>query len=245
MSNHDLIRNAMLPTLCCLAAFAASAADAQAPPAAPAAAAPSAKAGSEAAGEPDMNALADQALAQLSGRLKLTNDQAGRIRPLLADHLGQVRQIFKDHGDPSGVSFPALIQAFSAQRKRFQASLAPILTPDQSKEMEVIRKEVDKSLKDTICNERLAILKDRLSLSGDQEARLRPILSEDFEKKREIVAMMTAPTGGPAVRRTAHPEIEAIQKETEARLRGVLNADQMKAYEAYRDELRAGAQQSG
>ena len=123
-----------------------------------------------------MNALADQALAQLKGRLKLTDDQITKIRPLLVDHLGNVRRMFKDYGDPSGVGFPALIQEFRDRRARLKASLDPILTPAQRSEMEVIRKEVDQQLKDTICNERVAELKGRLSLSGDQEARVRPIL---------------------------------------------------------------------
>jgi len=239
MSDRNLVRKALLPIICCLAAFTASTADPQAPPAAPT------KAAAEAASEPDMNALADQALAQLRGRLKLTDDQIARIRPLLADHLAKVRQMFKDHGDPSGVSFPALMQEFRDRRARFQASLAPILTPAQSAEVDVIRKEVDQTLKDTICDERVAVLKGRLGLSGDQETRVRPILCEDFEKKREIMSILTAPTGGPAAGRTSHPEIEAIQSATEARLRQVLNADQMKDYEAYRDEQRAGAQQGG
>lgn len=238
---------------CFVAACVASPADAQAPPKpeAPAAApagtqAPAAAAdAAKPAGGPDLNALADQTLAQLKGRLKLSDDQMVRIRPLLADHFGKVRQIFQDHGDPSGVSFPALMLEFRAQRARFQSSLAPILTPAQNAEVEVIRKEVDQKLKDTICDERLAILKARLSLSGDQETRVRPILCEDFEKKREIISIMTAPTGSPAARRTAQPEIRAIQAETEDRLRQVLTADQMKAYEAYRDELASGARQGG
>ena len=137
------------------------------------------------------------------------------------------------------------MQEFRDRRARFQASLAPILTPAQLTEVEVIRKEVDQTLKDTICDERVAILKGRLGLSGDQATRVQPILCEDFEKKREIMSILTGPTGGPAARRTAHPEIEAIQSETEARLRQVLSAEQMRAYEAYRDELRAGAQQGG
>jgi hypothetical protein len=251
MSDRNLVRMTLLPTLCWLAALAAAGADspppnpapargAGAPPQAPATA--QAQGTAAAAGEPDMNALADQALAQVKGRLKLTDEQATKIKPLLVDHLGKVRQIFKDYGDPSGVSFPALSQEYRAQRARFKSSLAPILAPAQRKEADVIRTEVDRQLRDTICNERVAVLKGPLSLTADQEASVRPILCEDFDKKREVISMLTARTGGPAARRTATPEIQSIQSQTEARLRQVLSADQMKAYEAYRDKLRSAAQ---
>ena len=88
MPDCDLVRKTLLPILCCLAALAVAVADPQAPPAAPT------KPAAETASEPDMNALADQVLAQLRGRLKLTDDQIVRIRPLLVDHLGKVRQMF-------------------------------------------------------------------------------------------------------------------------------------------------------
>lgn len=197
---------------------------------------------SAAPASPDFKALADQALAQVKERLKLTDDQIVKIRPLLADHLAAVRQIFADYGDPSGVSFPALIQAFRAQRSRFQTSLVPILTPAQNAETEVIRKEVDQKVKDTICDERVASLKGRLTLSDDQVTKVRPILCQDFEKKREVMGLMTT-AGGPATRRSARPEIKAIQENTESQLRQVLSADQMKAYVAYRDQLTAAARQ--
>jgi hypothetical protein len=243
----------LLPTLCWLAALAAAAADSPPPNPAPTKGAAPAQASATAptkgtaaaAGEPDMNALAVQALAQVKDRLTLTDAQVTKIKPLLVDHLGKVRQIFKDHNDPSGVSFPALMQDYRAQRARFKSSLAPILTPAQRKEADVIRTEVDQQLRDTICNERVAALKGPLSLTADQEASVRPILCEDFDKKREIISMLTTPTGGPAARRTATPEIQSIQSQTEARLRQVLSADQMKAYEAYRDRWRSAAQKRG
>ena len=186
-----------------------------------------------------MARLADEALSHLGARLKLTDDQAGKIRPLLTAHLAGVRQMFMDYSDPGGGQLPALMQEFRERRDRFRTSLEPILTPPQMQEFEVIRKEVDGSLRDTICDERLAILKARLSLTPDQETRLRPILRENFEKKRELVAIMTAPTGGPAARKAPTAQFAAVQSRTETQLRQILNAQQMAAYEAYRDELRA------
>src|SRR5512145_3106151 len=158
MSKRDPVRTLLIPIVGLTAMLSVPLAGPQTAPGAPSQARPQATSSADAsapsaepAGGPDFNALADQALAQVKVRMKLTDDQIVRIRPLAADHLGKVRQIFQDYGDPSGVSFPALIQAFRAQRARFQSSLAPILTPAQNAETEVIRKEVDQKLKDTIC----------------------------------------------------------------------------------------------
>src|SRR5215475_100129 len=132
------------------------------PPAAPAAALPAAPT--------DMSLLVEQALGHLRGRLKLTEEQTARIRPLLAEHMAGVRQMFLEYSDPSA-QLPALMQEFRERRERFRTNLQPILTLPQMQELDVIRKEVDAALRDTICNERLAILKTRLTLTADQETR--------------------------------------------------------------------------
>jgi hypothetical protein len=203
------------------------------PPAAPAAAPPAAPA--------DMSQLVEQALGHLRARLKLTEEQTARIRPLLAEHMTGVRQMFLEYSDPAGGQLPALMQEFRERRERFRTNLQPILTPPQMQELDVIRKEVDESLRDTICNERLSVLKARLTLTPDQETALRPILMEDFEKKRDLVAVMAAPTGGPAARKAPTAQFAAIQSQTEDQMRKILDAKQMAAYESYRDELRAKA----
>src|SRR5262245_10267016 len=194
-----------------------------------------------AAQPPDMGQLADEALRELGGRLKLTGDQSGRIRPLLIEHMTAVHKLFADYTDASGASLPGLMQEFRERRERFKSNLKPILTPPQMQEVEVIRKEVDEALRGIICDERLAALKPRLSLTADQETRLRPILQEDFEKKRNLVAVMTVPTGGPAARKAPTSQFEAIQSATEGQMRKVLSPEQMAAYETYRNELRAQA----
>ena len=226
---------------CALAAVAAViggagtvAAPQASPPPAPHAAAPS-------AAPADMSRLVEQSLGHLRARLKLTEEQTQKIRPLLADHLAGVRQIFLDYSDPSGAQLPALMQEFRERREHFRTDIKPILTPQQMKEFEVIRKEVDTALRDTVSDQRLAILKTRLTLTSDQETRLRPILMEDFEKKRQLVAAMTAPTGGPAAKKAPTAQFASIQSQTEDRMKKILDAKQMAAYESYRDELRAKA----
>jgi predicted outer membrane protein len=186
----------------------------------------------------DQARLTEQALANVRERLHLTEEQVARVRPILGDHLARMRGLFADY---TAAGLPALMQEIRAARARFQSSLEPILTPEQMKEVLVIRQEVDQQIKDLVCDQRVAGLKQPLSLTAEQEASVRPILCEDFERKRELMALQTAPTGGPAARYSVAPEVRKIQAETEERLRQVLTADQMKAYEAYREEMRRKA----
>jgi hypothetical protein len=211
---------------------------AQAPAAKPAAAAP-------AEAQPfDAGRLADQALGQVRARLKLTNDQIVQIKPLLIDTMTKLRQTLIDYSSPDGVMFPALVQEFRDTREKFRTSVVPMLTPDQQKEFMVIRREVDQQLRDTLCDARLAQVKPHLALRPDQEPPVRTILCEDLERKRDLVAGMTTSSGGPASPQPPAPLYQKIQDDTEARLRQVLSPEQMKAYEAYRDGLKAKAQQT-
>src|SRR5580765_597557 len=237
MTNRSTILTIALAAALTLAVAAPAPVAAQAPAARPAAAAP-------AAPQPfDADKLAGQALGHVRARLRLTDDQIVRIKPLLADTMTKLRQTLIDYSSPDGVMFPALVEEFRGTREAFRKNLEPILSPDQMKEFMVIRHETDQQLRDTICDARLAGIKPRLSLRPDQEQPVRAILCQDFENKRDLVAGMTTSSGGPAVPRSPAPLFQKIQDDTEARLKQPLTPEQMKAYEAYRAELKAKAQQ--
>jgi len=155
----------------------------------------------------------------------------------------KLRQTLIDYSSADGVMFPALVQEFRGTREKFRSSLEPILGPDQMKEFMVIRREVDQQLRDTICDARLAGIKPRLALRPDQDQPVRDILCKDFENKRDLAAGMTTSTGGPAAGAPPTALYQKIQDETEGRLKQVLTPEQMKTYAAYRDEMKAKAQQ--
>src|SRR5258707_4300464 len=73
-------------------------------PAAKPAAAPSAAPAAPAEAQAfDAASLADQALGHVRVRLKLTNSQIVRIRPLLMDTMTKLRQTLIDYSSPDGV----------------------------------------------------------------------------------------------------------------------------------------------
>jgi len=189
----------------------------------------------------DAAMLADQALAQVRVRLRLTDDQIQKIKPLLAENMAKIRQSFVGYWSPDGAMFPALAQEVRGIREKFRASLEPILKPEQMKEFMVIRREVDQALHDTICDARFAGIKPHLALRPDQEPRVREVLCEDFEKKRDLAAGPATPPGGPAAPGSTASQYKTIDDATDASLGKVLSPEQVKAYEAYRAEMKAKA----
>lgn len=194
-----------------------------------------------AATTPTADEAAAQAMALAKERLKLTDDQAAKIAPLMTAHVTRMRALFEEYTGQGVAVLPSFMQEFKATRDRFQANVDPILTEPQRAGFASIRKEVDTALRDQICDLRVSALKETLKLSDAQVAAVRPILLEDFDRKREILAFHTAPTGGPETRRPLFAEAGKVQEETERRLQGVLTPDQMKAYLADRERKRESA----
>ena len=214
MRTIPLRRALILPAVVLWATTAASAAD-PAPSAGP--------------GVSDAVASA-QALALARARLQLTPYQTERIKPLLDAHVKKLRALFESYTGAGAAVMPSFLQEFKQTRDDFRANVHPILSESQRAGFDQLRKEVDEALRDLICDQRIAALKGRLTLSPEQEAALRPILKDDFDKKRELLALHTAPTGGPQGRQWGADEMNKIQLGTEGRLRGVLSPAQMQTY---------------
>ena len=110
---------------------------------------------------------------------------------------------------------PSLMREFRETRKNFQESVAPLLTPEQQEKFAVLIKEVDVALRDAICDARVTMLKSRLDLNDDQVDAVRPLILEDFERRRNIMSIhFDETTGGPVTRRPLGPEIQEIQADT-------------------------------
>lgn len=173
-----------------------------------------------------------QALALAVQRLSLTPEQTARVKPLMDAQVTRLRQLFADYTGAGANVMPSFLEEFTKTRENFRASVIPLLTPAQKTKFDALRQEVDAALRDQVCDYRVAALKDRLSLTPEQQAAIRPILMDDFEKKKALIAIHTAPTGGAQTRRFLSDEVREVQAATEVRLATVLNPDQMKTYRA-------------
>ena len=229
-----LIAVAILALGSVLAAGCAVAQTSAAKPAAPAAtpapaAAPAAPAASAPMPEEEASA---QALALAVKRLSLTEEQTAKIKPLLDANVKRLRKLMADYTGAGASVMPSFLQEFTATRENFRNGVLPILTDPQKVQFDTLRQEVDAALRDQICDYRVASLKDRLALTPEQQEAIRPILKADFEKKRALLAVYTAPTGGPQARRPLSDQAREVQAATEVKLATVLSPEQMKTYRA-------------
>jgi polyhydroxyalkanoate synthesis regulator protein len=72
----------------------------------------------------------------------------------------------------------------------------------------------------------ISILKDRLHLSEEQVAEVKPIIEEACQKRTDIMESYT----GREARNSMRTEMQELEKETEAKLSTVLRSDQMGEY---------------
>ncbi len=181
---------------------------------------------------PDWGRQADLVLHEMTGRLHFTEPQVARIKPLLTAHLEKLRALFDSYAGHGVEVAPSLLQEFRETRGAFTANLAEILSPDQMKEVEVVRGEVDKEIKKAFCDARMAKLTVSLGLSDGQVGKARPIIDHDFDRRLEILSWHVEGAGGPVKALPLGPELQKLQAETDAQLGAVLTPEQLKKYQA-------------
>jgi hypothetical protein len=85
---------------------------------------------------------------------------------------------------------------------------------------------------------RLEAAKARLNLTPEQEQRLRPIVEEEAKELRAIQQQYGGTTSRQD-KRMALQEARAVQKESRAKLEGILTREQMSEWDEIRSEARA------
>jgi len=224
----------LMVAACLLVSLPAFAAAPDAAPA-PAAAAPAQDAAGDAI---DWDRQADLTLAAVKPRLQLSAAQVEKIRPLLTAYLPRLRALFDSYAGEGVETGPALITQFRQARAAFKANIDPILNEAQKQGFLVLRGEVDGEIRKAFVDARLGWYRRTLGIDDAQAEKARPIVADNFDKRLQILSMLADSQGGPAASRPLWPEMEKVQQETDARLRGVFTPQQMETY------LAAGAKKS-
>ena len=82
----------------------------------------------------------------------------------------------------------------------------------------------------------LAMMKERLNLTEEQEAKVKPIIEEQCEARDEIIAKFKGQ--GRESRRSMRSELQAHQEVTEEKLSAVLTEEQLEEYRKIQEEQR-------
>lgn len=81
-------------------------------------------------------------------------------------------------------------------------------------------------------DEYILLMKDRLDLSAEQEAKIRPIIEEEWERRREIIVSYRGE------RESMRAAMQWLEKDTESQLAAILTQEQMAEYRQLREEMR-------
>lgn len=82
----------------------------------------------------------------------------------------------------------------------------------------------------------ISVMKDRLGLTEEQEAQIRPIMEEHI-KKRDVIVQKYKGQGRQG-RRSLRNELQELRKATENQLEMILTEEQMKEYRKLQEEER-------
>ena len=184
-----------------------------------------------AAPPPNWDQQTDQVLAAVKTQYGLTDDQVKQIRPLLRAHLPRMRAIFDSYAGQSIDVAPALLKQFEEQRAAFKASLDPILTEQQRKDFMAIRAEFDQEMKKAFIGARMQWFERALGVDAAQAEQIRPIVTEGFEKRLQILTSSVETKDPVMAQKTLRIQLQALQGETDAKLEKILTPEQLGKYQ--------------
>lgn len=181
--------------------------------------------------EPGSDEEFEQLMAHMTQRLGLNPDQAGKIRPRLKEQLEEMRELFASYRYGGAGSLPSLMQEFDEMREDFRVDMDVHLTDQQMLVFMELRQEVDTSIRDTVLTYRIDNMREKIGLSDEQVAAVKPIIADNFDERQKLMSFHVDQAGGGArLRRNLGPEVQQVDQKTEKRLQGVLTRAQMDLY---------------
>lgn len=189
--------------------------------------------------EPGSDEEFEQVMALMTQRLSLSPYQVEKIGPRVREHLDSMRELFASYRYGGAGSIPSLLQEFEEVREDFRIDMDVHLNDEQMLEYMKIREEVNASIRDTVIDHRVDTLREKLGLSDEQVAAVRPIIAETFDDRQRLMSFHTDQGGGGArLQRNLGPEVKAVEEKMEQQLQGVLTKAQMDDYHEFLEEKR-------
>jgi hypothetical protein len=178
---------------------------------------------------------AENILAALGDRLKLTPEQREKVRPVVesvSEALAATIDVWVAQGF---VDSESLAEQLAPLVEDVKAKFAHAL---KSEQMQTLQGALARLEDDAVEVIRFAVIErvsERLGVTPGQAGQLRPMLRENLVELSELLSRFAAESGRSFEEfKVAYDE---LQETLRARLRNVLDADQLKALDALRDEL--------
>ena len=134
---------------------------------------------------PDLAGM--DAAASLGEWLKLTDDQKAKIRPLVDARVTKVDAALAKVEAAEEPDVMGFIKEYGGIRKEFEAGVTNVLTPDQAKQWESFKVQLEKELAEAGAHKQLAGLQPQLKLTDEQVTKLVPAMATANQKKIDVL----------------------------------------------------------
>ena len=177
--------------------------------------------------------------------LKLTDDQVAKLQPVIDTRIKKSDAAL----DKLDQAEQPDIEGFLAERKaymdEFNGGVTKILTPDQLKQWESFKAEVEKTLVQEAADKRLAKLQPEMKMTDDQVGKIRPAMTKAMQGKMDVLQKL-ANTGRISLRdkKQAGGALKGINAELEKSMSAVCSPDQMTTYKAIVEAEKAARKKS-
>jgi Spy/CpxP family protein refolding chaperone len=125
---------------------------------------------------------------------------------------------------------------FSSRRSLLFASIACVLLMSSVPFSAVHAQNAGRTQEGRSVDQIMADMKTRLGLTEDQEARIRPILEDEFVKRHAIIEKYQGQ--GREARSSLRNELQQLRSTTDHRLEPILTKAQMEEYRKMQEEAR-------
>ena len=171
--------------------------------------------------------------ANMKEWLKLTDDQVVKLEPVIDTRIQKVDAALakvEAAEEPDAMGF---IAEYGEIKKEFNAGVTNILTPDQLKQWESFKAELEKDLVQAGASNKLTKLQPALHLTDEQVTKLQPAMAISVQKKLDVLQKLA--DGGRISARDklkAKRSLDGINSELEKSMSAVMSPDQIASYKA-------------
>lgn len=165
--------------------------------------------------------------------LKLTDAQVAQLKPVIATRIQKMDAALAKVEAAEKPDVMAFIEEYGAIKKEFNAGVAGALTPDQLKQWESFKAELEKDIVKSAAKKQLAAMQPGLALTDEQVGRLTPPMTTSIQKKVDVLQKLAS--GGRISLRDkmkAKRAMGDINEELEKAMGAILSPNQLAAYKA-------------
>ena len=190
-----------------------------------------------AAAAPAADVASMDAAASLREWLHLTDDQVAKIQPLVETRVTRVDAALEKVEAAEKPDAMGFIKEYGQIRKEFDAGVTNVLTPDQAKQWESFKVELEKELSTAGARKQLAGLQPALKLTDEQVTKLTPAMATANQQKIDVLQKL-ADGGRISVRDKlkAKNGLGDANSELEKTMATIVSPDQLSQYKAIQEK---------